>query len=118
MREWKFKMSTRGMRNHAQQFNALAVAGALLIVGCVSSPTMDVREQRVAREQIESRLQEIFDAAEKKDMDRLDSYHLYGAAFTKFISERADRLDAEETRKGEHEALIAVSGLKMQADAL
>src|SRR5206468_3157262 len=68
--------------------------------------------------QIERRLQEIFDAAEKKDMDRLDSYHLYGPAFTKFTSERSDRLDADETRKGEHEALISVSGLKMRADGL
>jgi len=68
--------------------------------------------------QIEHRLQEIFDACAKKEVERLDSYHLYGPAFTKFTSEHADRLDAETARKGEHDGLTAISGLAMQADDL
>src|SRR5258705_3169844 len=98
--------------------SALAVVAVLLSGGCVSSPRTDPGRDQVEQEQIESRLKEVFDAAEKKDLDRLDSYHLYGPAFTKFTTERSDRLNAEETRKGEHEALISVSGLKMRADEL
>jgi ketosteroid isomerase-like protein len=99
--------------------NLLSIIAALLLAGCASAPKTDPRgDDKAATAQIERRLQEIFDAAEKKEMERLDSYHLYGPGFTKFTSERADRLDAEETRKGEHEALIGASGLKMQAEGL
>jgi ketosteroid isomerase-like protein len=68
--------------------------------------------------QIEARLQEIFDAAEKKDLSRLDSYHLYGPKFTKFPAAPVGRQDAAIARKGEHDGLVAISALAMQATDL
>jgi len=63
-------------------------------------------------------LREIFDAAEKKDLNRLDSYHLYGPKFTKFSGATLNRQDAAASRKGEHGGLASINDLKMQADDL
>src|SRR6185436_6235519 len=70
------------------------------------------------RLQIQNRLSEIFEAAARKDMARLDSYHLYGPAFTKFGAGQLGRQDAESARQGEHDGLGAISGLSMRADEL
>ena len=70
------------------------------------------------KQQIERRLNDIFDAAEKKDIARLESYHLYGPKFTKFAPEASGRLDAEAARKGERDGLLAVNDLKMRAEEL
>jgi len=56
------------------------------------------------------------DACEKKDFEKLESYHLYGPKFTKFSTESAGRLEAEVARKGERDGLSAVNGLSMRAD--
>ena len=61
-------------------------------------------------------LNEIIDAAEKKDFKRLESYHLYGPKFTKFSTEPPERQDAETARKGEHDGLSGATGLTMQAE--
>ena len=98
---------------------ALALAVAFLGAGCASVPTADTQaEYSVEKAQIEHRLQEIFAAAAARDFDRLDSYHFYGPKFTKFSGSSPERLDADAGRKGEHDGLGAISGLKMQADAL
>ena len=70
------------------------------------------------RAQIQLRLNEIMDAAVKKDLPRLESYHLYGPKFTKFSPESPDRQDAAVARKGEHDGLTAANGLSMGADDL
>lgn len=67
---------------------------------------------------IRCRIQQVLAAAESKDFDRLDSYHLYGPKFTKFTGSFPDRLDAAAAQKGEHDGLAAAKGLKMKADAL
>jgi len=61
---------------------------------------------------------EIIDAAEKRDFQRLDSYHLYGPKFTKFETQAPGRLDAEAARKGEHDGLGAATDVAMRADDL
>ena len=63
-------------------------------------------------------MNQIFDAAEKKDFERLESYHLYGAGFTKFSPESPTRMDAATARKGERDGLQAVSDLYMKAQDL
>lgn len=67
--------------------NVFAVAAMLGLVvgGCANGPGGKVAAQqpKEARE-IASRLQEIIDACQKKDFDRLERYHLYGPKFTKF----------------------------------
>jgi len=91
---------------------------AILFAGCASIPTADLNANHPeARAQIERRLHEIFDAAEKKDLPRLDSYHFYGPRFTKF-AEQLGRQDAAAAREGEHAGSAAIKDLSMQADDL
>ena len=98
---------------------APAFAVALLATGCASLPTANPQtDSPVERAQIEHRLQEVFAAAIAKNFNRLDSYHFYGPRFTKFSGSSPERLDASAGRKGEHDGLGAIKGLKMRADAL
>ena len=60
----------------------------------------------------------MLDAAEKKDFERLDSYHFYGPTFTKFTGSSPERLDTTAARKGEHDGLGSINGLKMRDDDL
>jgi ketosteroid isomerase-like protein len=90
---------------------------ALLLSGCASAPTSGRTPGYAAEQtQIRRRLDEIIDAAEKKDFPRLDSYHRYGPKFTKFATESPARLDAEAARKGEHDGLGAATDLVMHAE--
>lgn len=90
-----------------------------VLAGCAAGPAGDLQSTD-AREQaqIRRRLEAIFDAAEKKEMDRLDSYHLYGPKFTKFSGGSLIRQDAAVARKGEHVGLAAINDLSMRADDL
>lgn len=92
---------------------------AFLLVGCASSRTAKLNAPHPNKQAaIERRINEIFDAAEKKDMPRLDSYHFYGLKFTKFAPEAEGRLDAGGARQGEHDGLAPVDELMMRADGL
>ena len=92
---------------------------AFLAPGCASLRTADLQpDYAKQRAQIERRLQEVLVAAESKDFARLDSYHLYGPKFTKFSGSSPERLDAAAGRKGEHDGLGAIQGLKMRVDDL
>jgi len=66
---------------------------------------------------VRQRLAEILNAAETRDLPRLDSYHWYGPHFTKFAS-KGSRLDAEAAREGEHKGLSALTGLKLRTENL
>jgi hypothetical protein len=91
---------------------------ALLLAGCKSQPADVPASTRAEATQIQRRLEQIFDAVEKKDFPRLDSYHLYGPKFTKLTSGAPGRLDAEAARGGEHEGIGAATDMKMKADDL
>jgi hypothetical protein len=97
----------------------LVVGAALLMASC-ASPRHDGTVEDYSKEkvQIGHRLQEVIAAAETKDFDRLDSYHLYGPKFTKFTGSSPERLDAVAGREGEHKGLGAANGLRMRVDAL
>jgi ketosteroid isomerase-like protein len=101
--------------------NVFAVAAivGLVVGGCASGPRAPVAvvQPKEARE-ITDRLLEIIDACQKKDFEKLESYHLYGPKFTKFSTESAGRLEADVARKGERDGLSAVNGLSMRADDL
>jgi len=98
---------------------ASCAVALFLVSGCVCLRTAALQaEYPEEKSQIERRLQEVFAAAESKDFDRLDSYHLYGSKFTKFSGSSSDRLDAAAGRKGEHDGLGSIKGLKMRADDL
>jgi ketosteroid isomerase-like protein len=96
-----------------------ALLAALLTTGCDSLQTANPQVTKTReQDQIQQRLQEVFAAAEAKDFDRLDRYHLYGPKFTKFSGKSPDRLDAAAGRKGEHDDLSAAKDLKLRVDAL
>jgi ketosteroid isomerase-like protein len=58
---------------------------------------------------IARRIAEIMDAAQHKDLDRLESYHLYDQRFSKFDDfEPLERQDAEAARRFEREAITGV----------
>src|SRR6059058_5747316 len=97
----------------------LASVSALIVIGCASVPKANLQaDYPEEKARIEQRLNQIFDAAQKKELDRLDSYHFYGPKFTKFSASFPGRQDAAIARKGERDGLAAINGLKMQAEDL
>jgi len=95
------------------------LAIALLAPGCSLVRTVDLQaDDPEAGAQIERRLHEVFVAAENKDFEQLESYHLYGHKFTRFSGTSAARQDAAATRRIEQDGLASLQGLKMRADAL
>jgi len=102
-----------------QQIRHLLAIFATLLAGCASTPTAKLTEDRPKEQaQIRQRLDEILDAAAKKDFKRLDSYHLYGPKFTKLTTQAPARLDAEAARTREHVAIGAATDPVMRAEDL
>jgi hypothetical protein len=98
---------------------ASCVLASFLVTGCACLRTADLQaDYPEKKSEIERRLKEVIVAAESKNFDQLDSYHLYGPKFTKFSGSSSQRLDAAAGRKGEHDGLGASKGLKMRADDL
>ena len=60
----------------------------------------------------------IHDAAEKKDVARLESLHAYGPRFTKFEDDGLGRQDANAGKKGERDAFTGVKAVAMHIDDL
>jgi len=106
-------MDTAQMASH----NPLCILAMVLVLltGCASTrPTASAPS---GSEQVQQRFAEIIQAAETKDLPRLDSYHWYGPHFTKF-SGTGQRLDAVTAREGEHKGLSALAGLKLRPEDL
>ncbi len=90
----------------------------ILLSGCATAPPHDSGENSMHEQtEVKHRLAEILNAAETKDLERLDRYHWYGPNFTKFAS-KGPRLDAALAREGEHKGLSALAGLKLRTDDL
>jgi ketosteroid isomerase-like protein len=70
--------------------------------------THDVISETYPEEQarIVERIHELLGAVQERDIDRLESYHLYGPKFTRFDDfEPLDRQDAQTARRIERETL-------------
>ena len=93
------------------------LASGFFLAGCASTARLS-EDHPTERAQIGHLLHDIFDAAQAKDLPRLDSYHWYGAKFTKFGSDSSGRQDSPAARQGEHVGLAAIKGLTMQANDL
>jgi ketosteroid isomerase-like protein len=63
-------------------------------------------------------MQEILDAAQKKELDRLDAFHDYGPKFTKFEDDQLARQDAVAGKKGERDALTGVKSFAAKLENL
>ena len=97
----------------------LMVMVMFLLNGCAISVSITNGPESSGEDaQVKHRLEQIFDAVQKKDLTRLDSYHLYGTHFTKFAPESSTRMNAEAARKGEHDGISALEGLSMVAEDL
>jgi len=53
-------------------------------------------------------LSDIVDAAQKKELDKLDAFHAYGPKFSKFEDDGVGRQDAATAQKGERDGLGGV----------
>src|SRR5258706_9123161 len=99
--------------------NLILAVFAIFLAGCASRPRGRLAAEHPEEQaRVQRRLNEVFDAAEKKDFPRLESYHFYGAKFTKFSPETAGRLEADAARKGERDGLAGINGLWMRAEDL
>jgi hypothetical protein len=68
------------------------------MTGCATAPEMKIAaDDSAAKAEVRERIERIFDAAAKKEMPRLDSYHLYGPGFTKFGAGQTVRLGSRLT---------------------
>ena len=80
---------------------------------------MEPMERIDAQAEAAARLTEIMAAAEAREVDRLEAYHLYGPRYTKFDDwEPLERQDAATARKLEREAISGADGLETQIEDL
>ena len=108
------------MRNRSRLLVSFGLGLAIMIVsdGCAGVHESTSSALNGDQAQIEHRLNQIFEAAQQKRFDELESYHFYGPHFTKFSGTSGIRLDAESARKGEHDGLQAAEDLRMAAQNL
>lgn len=80
------------------------LAMGLLMLGCAHGNAQDIVGGSFNEEQaqITARLNEVWDAAAKRDFARLKAFHLYGPKFTEF-KDGAPRGDAASNSAGEQE---------------
>lgn len=92
---------------------------AALLVSCRSEPAIDIVESSFpdAQEEIERTLHAILRAAEEKDFDALERYHLYGPKFSKFSGSGA-RQNAEVARAAERNGIGALVAFRPAAEGL
>jgi ketosteroid isomerase-like protein len=80
------------------------------VMGCQQKKDIVKEMYPEEQKQIEKTVHDIFDAASRKDVDRLESFHLLGPKFTKFDDwEPLTKQDAEIARKAEREGFSAIS---------
>jgi len=102
----------------------LIVAVVMLLLAAAGCRTADSgasalsRHEERSTEEIRRRVGEILAACEAKDFTHLEAFHLYGPKFSRFSASSPVRLDAETTRRLEHEGLSALNGLKMRTEDL
>ena len=106
-------------RSLIRSLRSLRFLALIFLAGCVSTgPALTEADFPVEQDQIRHRLDQIIEAVEKGELDRLDSYHFYGPKFTKFSPGSAVRQDAASARQGEHAGLNSIKELKMEAENL
>lgn len=89
-----------------------------LLTGCRLPPAEIVESPfPEAQKEVERTLREILAAAEKKDLDRLEAFHLFGPKFTKF-SERGGRQDGDVTRQSERRGIGALAAFRPKVEDL
>src|SRR2546423_9995134 len=90
----------------------MVLISGLGTLSCRTSRTDILHEDfPLEQKRVEKLLDEIYQTAQRKDFERLVSYHLYGPKFTEFKNGES-RHDAVEGAKKEREGLSAISDFK------
>jgi hypothetical protein len=99
---------------------AWAAALASMLASCRAPGPVDVAKEPFpeAQKEVERALLELLTAAEKKELERLESMHLYGPKFSKWEGKVPGRLDAEATRRAERTWLEAITAFRPAVEDL
>jgi hypothetical protein len=109
-------MSRHSMMRGPLVLLSIGVVAQSFLAGCALTPARPTnRSESGTANQVRARLAQIFDAAEKKYFQRLDSYNQNGPDFSKFSGPGFERQDAAAARAGEHRGLGAIHDLRMHA---
>jgi ketosteroid isomerase-like protein len=92
----------------------------LALLGVIGSPGPRAAENETFEDaQVVARaLHDLMDAAARKDLDRVESFHLYGPAFSKFSETGLGRQDAETAREAERRGLSAARSFQAKIEGL
>lgn len=105
-------------RHGGRALAGFALAASLAIAGCGSPPSAIDDPCPAAQAAVERAIQDVLDAAAKKDFARLEALHLYGPKFTKFDDAVPDRMDADATRALERVGLEAIAAFRSEVKDL
>jgi hypothetical protein len=99
---------------------ARAALLASMLVSCKGPGAVDIASEPFPERQreVERTLGEVLAAAGRKDIDRLETLHLYGGKFSKWDGTGPGRLDAEATRRAERAAIEALDFLRLDVEDL
>ena len=94
-----------------------------ILLSCNSDSTYQtdfINEQYTEQQTVVKDLvREIFDAGQKKELDKLDAFHLYGPKFSKFDDwEPLDRQDATSAKKSERDAFEGLDKFTYELNGL
>jgi len=81
-----------------------------------SSGRSDVAKPSAEQREVQKVLDGIRDACAKKDIDRLEGLHAYGARFSKFDDDALGRQDAAIGKKGERDMFTAARSIALRFD--
>jgi ketosteroid isomerase-like protein len=92
-----------------RRLTRLVVFLGLLVLGCAKPMTNFVTEPYLDEQKaIEKLVHDIFDSGKRKDIDRLESYHLYGPKFTRYDDGAPwPRQNAEQGKKSERDGFLS-----------
>ena len=91
---------------------------SLALIGC-QQKKVDIIKEMYPEDQklIEKTLHDIIDAGKKKELDRLEGFHLLGPKFTKF-EDSGTRRDAQSAMKNEREGFAAFTDFSIDIQDL
>ena len=91
---------------------------AVVALGAVLHPAAGAADGSGEQQAVAETIRAVFRAAEQKQVDLLESYHLYGPQFTKFDEFGGGREDAATAQAAERRAVAAVKTFKATVEDL
>jgi len=91
---------------------SIVLCASLALSGVVAASEADDQAK------VTKTINEIIDAAQKKQIDRLESFHAYGPKFSKFEDDSLGRQDAAAGKKGERDGIMGVKSFNAKVSDL